>query len=86
MLFVALYFRKDVAAIVVQRQDLQCTMRRCLIEDLSKLYLVPVLTCEELDEGLGDRRWSTVVNQRANVLLQKTMAMQGATFSSASVW
>lgn len=78
--------RKDVAAIVVQRKDLQNSVNGPLIEDLSKVYLIPVLTCEELDELLGDRRWSTVVNQRANLLFQKTMAMNDATFHESSVW
>ncbi|CDI75712.1 hypothetical protein, conserved [Eimeria praecox] len=76
--------RRDVAAIVVQRKDLENYTKGSLIEDLSKKYLLPILTCEELDENLGDRRWSTVVNQRANNLLQKTMAMHDATFSTAS--
>lgn len=77
--------RKDVAAIVVQRQDLKCPNNGPLVQELSKMYLVPVLTCEELDELLGDRRWSTVVNQRANILFQKTMAMNDATFLS-TLW
>ncbi|KAL8439092.1 hypothetical protein Efla_003139 [Eimeria flavescens] len=78
--------RKDVAAIVVQRQDLQCPSRGPLVEELSKTYLIPILTCEELDELLEDRRWSTVVNQRANMLFQKTMAMNDASFHTTTRW
>ncbi|CDJ36236.1 uncharacterized protein EMH_0053010 [Eimeria mitis] len=74
--------RKDVAAIVVQRKDLESNRTGPLIQELSKRYILPVLTCEELDENLGDRRWSTVINQRANYLLQKTMAMHDATYST----
>ncbi|KAL8269808.1 hypothetical protein Esti_006262 [Eimeria stiedai] len=78
--------RKDVAAVVVQRQDLKCPARGPLIEDLSMTYLIPILTCEELDELLGDRRWSTVVNQRANLLFQKTMAINDASFQTSTRW
>ncbi|CDJ45752.1 hypothetical protein, conserved [Eimeria brunetti] len=78
--------RKDVAAIVVQRKDLESNRTGPLIQELSKKYILPVLTCEELDENLGDRRWSTVVNQRANILLQKTMAMHDATFDLSNYW
>lgn len=67
-----------MVAIVVQRKDLESYKTGSLIQGLSRKYILPVLTCEELDENLGDRRWSTVVNQRANILLQETMAMHGA--------
>ena len=72
-----------MAAIVVQHQDLKCPDSAPLIQELSKTYLIPVLTCEELDEFLGDRRWSTVVNERANILFQKTMAMNDVTFRTS---
>ncbi|OEH80497.1 hypothetical protein cyc_04114 [Cyclospora cayetanensis] len=72
--------RKDVAAVVVQHQDLNNPKLGGLVRELSKLYLIPVLTCEELDELLDDRRWSTVVNQRANIIFQETMAVCDTAF------
>lgn len=73
-----------MAAIVVQRRDLENNKTGPLIQELSRRYILPILTCEELDENLGDRRWSTVVNQRANNLLQKTMAMHDVTLTTSS--
>ncbi|PHJ18217.1 hypothetical protein CSUI_007952 [Cystoisospora suis] len=75
---------RDVAAIVVTSQDYRKgSVTRNLIKEVSRKYLVPVLTCEELDEFLEDNRWSTVIQQRANVLVQRTMAM-GNTYGSSS--
>lgn len=73
-----------MAAIVVTAADYRKgSSTRQLIKEVSRKYLVPVLTCEELDEFLEDSRWSTVIKQRANVLVQRTMAM-GNTYGLSS--